>query len=138
MAPGEDVAHRRSLPKAERLRSSQAFRAVFQGGQSFHGSLLVLFLLKQPEAPRRFGVVAGRRVGNAVRRNRAKRLLREAYRALRNELPDKGIEMVLVARRGCDGSSARDVTEQLRDLLGRALDSSRSSGPPARSETSSS
>jgi ribonuclease P protein component len=67
-------------------------------------------------APVRLTVVASRRVGNAVRRNRAKRLLREAART---QSWSEGLDVVLVARAACAASGLAEVTAELRTLGAR-------------------
>jgi ribonuclease P protein component len=61
----------------------------------------------------RLGIVAGRSVGNAVRRNRRKRLVREAFRHLRHELP-AGTDWIVVLRAGPE-----PTVEQLQDSIRR-------------------
>jgi ribonuclease P protein component len=65
------------------------------------------------------GLVAGRRVGGSVVRNRARRIMREAWRAL---LPtvEGGVEVVLVARPGILGTRTQDVQDDVRRALSRA------------------
>ena len=80
-----------------------------------HGRRVVLFV-----APGAGGValVAGRKIGGAVRRNRARRILREAFRAV---APD-GLgerDVVVVAREGIRGARAQDLTEEIGELLER-------------------
>lgn len=61
------------------------------------------------QAPlRRLGVIASRRVGGAVKRNRAKRIFREVFRQNQELLPRK-VDILLVARRGVDQYSYRDI-----------------------------
>ncbi|MDQ3931258.1 MAG: ribonuclease P protein component [Actinomycetota bacterium] len=71
-----------------------------------------------PENAPRLAVVASRRVGSAVARNRAKRLVREAARGLGWK---RGTDIVVVARRECAGSRAQEVAAELA-VLGQALD----------------
>ena len=66
----------------------------------------------------RLGVVASRKVGGAVARNRAKRRLREAFRRHRHEFSARG-DVVLVARKGADRASWKDFEEELVQLARR-------------------
>lgn len=108
------------LRRSERLRRRSEFQRVYSEGRSYAGSLLVLFVLTTPHLERKAGFVAGRRVGNAVSRNRAKRLMREAYRHAKHRVPGHDVHLVLVARHGCAESGAQAVAEDLAALLTRA------------------
>ena len=80
----------------------------------------MLFVLRHADLPRKAGFVAGRRVGGAVERNRSKRLMREAYRRNKSVLPESGVQMVLVARKGCAEAAYRELEGQLLSLFERA------------------
>jgi ribonuclease P protein component len=60
-----------------------------------------------------------RKVGGAVARNRAKRLLREALRLEGREVPE-GLDLVLVARPSVAGASYREIAGDIRDVLNAA------------------
>lgn len=93
-------APRRTLRRAERLRHDRQFREAYDRSPPFRGHHLVLFLREAPDAAARLGVVASRKVGNAVERARAKRRLREVFRLNRHLLPEGfRADVVLVARR---------------------------------------
>ena len=65
-----------------RLTSTKDFKRVRRLGKSYAHPLIVLVALPNESGTSRFAVSAGRSVGNAVQRNRAKRLIREALRPL--------------------------------------------------------
>jgi ribonuclease P protein component len=69
------------LPKPLHLRSSGEFRRVYAHGKRYDGSLMTAFIQPNDLQHHRFGITASRKaVGNAVERNRSKRLLRETFR----------------------------------------------------------
>ena len=102
-----------------RLTRSTDFKRVRRTGKSYAHPFVVL-VVQASEAPRvRVGVTAGRSVGGAVQRNRAKRLLREAIRPL---LPDllPGWDLILIARQALPAESLPDIRQVLTGLLRRA------------------
>jgi len=88
---------------------------VYDTGRCAKGRLLVVYALDAPEEPRHVGVVTSRRVGNAVTRNRARRLLREAYRHHKQELPEH-LQLVMVARTAITDKKLRDVETEMLTL----------------------
>jgi ribonuclease P protein component len=75
------------LPKDARLRKSAEFRVVYDRGRRFDGRLLTAFVLPTRLEQHRLGITASRKMSRlAVKRNRAKRLLREAFRLAGGEL----------------------------------------------------
>ena len=102
-----------------RLRRPEDFRAVWSEGRSWAHSLFVVWANASPLSHTRVGITASRKVGNAVARNRARRLLREAARHVYSELVD-GWDIVLVARASLLRVDAVLVENELRSMLGRA------------------
>jgi len=80
---------------------------------------MVLVVLPNPLDFSRFGVAAGRSVGNAVRRNKAKRLLREAWRLEMTDIPD-GWDLLVIARRPMTNTTFQQTNKVLVGLLRRA------------------
>ncbi len=85
-------------PSHERLRKPVEFKEVMSKGMVIDRGIYRAHLLILPGEERRVGFVVGRSVGNACKRNRARRLLREAYRGLRARLAEGGFRVVFVAR----------------------------------------
>lgn len=102
-----------------RLTRSNDFKRVRRSGRSYAHPLIVLYALRSDGAGVRVGVSAGLALGNAVRRNRAKRLLRAAMNDL---LPQTapGSDLLLLARSPLPESSVKQVSEALSTLLKRA------------------
>lgn len=105
--------------KLGRLRSRGEFDRVFSSGKYFAHPLLVLHLVPNAGDGRRVGYTVSRRAGTAVKRNRAKRILREAYWSLEDRLP-KDLDIVLVGRQATPLSTAGEVTKALEELARRA------------------
>ena len=103
-----------------RLRHSRDVQRVYDEGRSLAHPLLVMIVLPNDVDLSRVGVTASRRVGGAVERNRAKRLLREAARHLYPEFQSKGWDVMLIARPQLVNASEREVEKALSTLLERA------------------
>jgi ribonuclease P protein component len=84
------------LASDERIRRRPDFERVYNDGARINGRFLTLFVLTTSRPTPRFGVAATRKLGNAVERNRAKRLAREIFR--RHKIVG-GYDIVVVARR---------------------------------------
>jgi len=102
-----------------RLTRSTDFKRVRRTGKSYAHPLAILIVGPNDLTISRFGVTAGRALGNAVRRNRAKRRLREA---LRTFLPstDGGRDVILIARPALNEAEWSDVLNAVATLLKRA------------------
>lgn len=90
------------LAKDQRLRKRADFLRVYENGKRFEGRFMTVFILPANSGVHRLGITATKKaIGNAVERNRAKRLLREAFRLSRAELDvvETKFDWVLNARR---------------------------------------
>ncbi len=110
------------LPKSFRLRQSADLQRVRRRGQSWRHPLAVLLVHESGPTMldrSRFAFVAGRRVGNAVVRNRVKRLLREAVRHHVDDI-EAGWDCMLIARNALADASYIEVETAVSELLTRA------------------
>jgi len=101
------------------LRSNKQFQRVRREGRSWAHPLLVLCALPNDLEHSRFGFSASHWVGNAVVRNRAKRLMREATRLRQGDI-EEGWDLVFIARNSIRGVSFTQVDQAVRQLLRRA------------------
>ena len=108
-----------SFPKSRRLLRKAEFDAVFAAKHSAADRMLVVYARPNDAGHPRLGLVVSRKVGGAVRRNRWKRLLREAFRLAQHELP--AVDLVCLPRfRGKPTLSA--VSQSLQSLSKRCLE----------------
>jgi ribonuclease P protein component len=97
-----------------RIKQGRDFRRVRERGERLTCGCLIANWQRLPaEAVSRLGVITGKRIGGAVVRNRARRLLREAFRLHQYEL-SRPVDLVLVARQSIVGKSLAEVD---RDYL---------------------
>ena len=108
-----------TFPKSERLQRGHQFRHAYEHGRKIAGRLFVLYVVDSPpgtHASRAVGVVTSRKIGGAVVRNRARRLLREAYRLNKQKLK-ANLQIVMIARSAINGKRRQDVEAELLRLV---------------------
>ena len=111
-----------SLPKAEHLRKPWEFQLVYKNGKRLDGRFMSAFILPNNLPVQRLGITASRKaVGNAVERNRAKRLLREAFRLSKIELSGLLIryDFVINARRNLLTVKMQEPLADFRKIIGQ-------------------
>ncbi len=102
---------------AHKLRRPAEIREIVQRGSALRSERVVVYLARG-SGPPRAAWIAGRRVGGAVVRNRARRILREAWGRVVPRVQD-GWRAVLVARQPIATARAADMAEEVGRLLGR-------------------
>ena len=108
-----------ALSPQERIRRRAEFQRVYERGLRMHARFMTLFVLANNLPVTRLGVAATRKLGGAVQRNRAKRLLRAAMADLLTET-DSRSDLLLVARSPLARANFVKTREALASLLKRA------------------
>ena len=102
----------------ERIRRRADFQLVYEKGTRIHGRYATLFVLPNRLAVGRLGIAVTRKLGGAVQRNRAKRLIREVFR--RNKIAN-GYDVVVVAKRELLDAGLIVLEAEYRHSLERRL-----------------
>ncbi len=102
-----------------RLRKQTDFERVRRHGKSYAHPLIVLVALPNEQGHARFGVSAGRSLGNAVQRNRAKRQIRAAIHPLISRV-SPGWDIIILARRPLARATFQQLETALQALFRRA------------------
>ena len=92
------------------------FRRIYARGKSYVSPLVVVYALKNRTKNVRVGITTSKKVGNAVQRNRSRRVIREAFRALAPRVRP-GCDLVLVARGKTPYVKSTEVRRQLERQL---------------------
>jgi ribonuclease P protein component len=104
------------LGSSERIRRRADFKQVYGQGARIHGRYSTIFVLPNNTGAGRLGIAATKKLGDAVRRNRAKRLVREVFR--RNKIAP-GLDIVVVPRRELLEASLTALEADYRNILER-------------------
>jgi ribonuclease P protein component len=112
-----------TLPRERRIRARPDFVALQQGVR-VHTPHFLLLVGRTPStatrpvpAPSRLGITVTRKVGNSVRRNRIKRLVREAFRREPSLVPG-GVDLVVIAKDGAAALGLADVQAEFSRARG--------------------
>lgn len=100
----------------ESLKTSREFNRVYRHGKSFANRRLVIYFLKNNLGYHRLGLSVSKKIGNSVKRNRMKRLIKEAFR-LRVKQGPVGYDIIFIARVASVGSTYHDIENSVNHLL---------------------
>ena len=101
-----------------RLKSSKDIKFIRQAGKSFSNPLVVLITLPNQSSRNAIGIIASKRVGGAVQRNRCKRLMRAAVLS-HIDLVELGNDILFIARKQLLHAKYGDIESAIKTLLSR-------------------
>lgn len=111
----------------EHIRRRAEFQQVYERGARVYGRYLTIFLLPGERPANRLGIAASKKLGGAVERNRAKRLIREVFR--RNKIAP-GFDIVVVPKRELLDASLTALETEYRHAIGQTLRRRARAGEP--------
>ena len=104
------------MSKLPVLTKNNEYQRVYKKGKYAASAFLVIYVLPNRFNELRFGITTSKKVGNAVKRNRIRRLIRENLRPLSDRLV-RGVDIVVVARKTDEMLSLESIGKELRYLL---------------------
>lgn len=105
------------MPKVQKLKQNSDFRRSYGRGKSFSEPALVTYVLKNNRAGVcRYGITTGKKIGNAVTRNRCRRVISAAFNEISSEVSG-GWDIVFVARY----RTSREKSTKIKEIMTRQL-----------------
>jgi|SRR5699024_3478862 len=105
------------MKKAYRIKKNEEFQDVFKKGKSFANRELVIYYIRKPSQNHfRIGISVGKKLGNAVTRNRIKRYIRESFIQLEEEI-QSDLDIVIIARNRTANMNFHQIKKSLTHLL---------------------
>ena len=125
-----------TLPQTHRMKTPAEFERCYARKRSASDGVLIVYACENDLAHPRLGCSVSRKVGNAVVRNRYKRLFREAFRLAQHELP-AGVDLILIPRPGPEPAldAVRASLVKLAQQAARKLTPQANPGRKAGGET---
>lgn len=101
------------------LKENRDFSRLYRRGKSYVSPVLVTYVLKNKNNNLKFGITTGKKIGNAVKRSRSRRIIRAAFRCVSPELK-KGYDFIFVARSKTPFVKSTDIEIAMREHLKKA------------------
>ena len=107
------------MSKIITLNENRDFSRIYSRGRAYVSPVLVVYVLRNRHNTVRMGITTSKKIGNAVQRNRARRVVRESFRALLPRIRP-GFDLVLVARKRTWAVKMGEVLRELSKKLAEA------------------
>jgi ribonuclease P protein component len=100
------------------IKKNNEFQRIYKKGKFIAGKYIVLYCYRNRLDIKRIGITVSKKVGNSVKRNRLKRLIRESYRYYENSILN-GYDLIFVARNYDTLPGYYDIKKEIKFLLKR-------------------
>lgn len=104
------------MKKINVIKKSEDFQKIIKNNKSFRSKYFYIYIYKHEESIYHFGLSVGKKIGNAVRRNKIKRQLREIISE--NDY-QKNFDCIIIVRREINEASFSEIREDLNEILRR-------------------
>lgn len=105
------------MKREHRLRKKEDFQSVFKSGKSVANRQFVVYTLaKSDQSPTRFGLSISKKIGNAVTRNRIKRLVKEVIRLQMDQIQSHH-DVVIIARKPAAEMTFHEIDKSIRHVF---------------------
>lgn len=109
-----------SFRRAEKVTSKSNYRIIYEQGVRRSSRFFTIITCGNPDRVTRLGITVTKKTGNAVFRNRTKRLIREFFRRNKNLFP-AGHDVVVMAKRNLPPLSYQETEQELTELFHRKI-----------------
>ena len=96
-----------------KINKNRDYKKIYSRGKSMASPVVVTYLLKSKLPAVRFGITTSKKIGNAVKRNRARRIIRAAFAELKNKVKN-GYDFIFVARSKTCFVKTQDVLKDMK------------------------
>jgi ribonuclease P protein component len=114
--PDLQKMEKKTFKKNERIRKRKEYLTIYKQGVRGYSDNFTIIIRRNNSGAKRLGITVSKKVGNAVKRNRIKRLLREFFRLNKSSLSDSQ-DIVIIAKRDIPSLTYQDVNRQLESLI---------------------
>lgn len=104
------------MKKTVTLKKNYEFVRIYKKGGFFPGKYLVIYVMKNRLGVNRLGVTTNKKIGKSVRRNRARRLIKESYRLYEEFIPPS-LDIIFVARAVETEYGFDEIRKEMKFLL---------------------
>ena len=102
-----------------KFKNNRDYRRMYRLGNSFVSPLLVIYVMKNKTGNVRYGITTGKKTGNAVKRNRARRIIRAAFYSVAGNIPS-GFDFIFVSRTKTAYMKSTDLANCMNKQLKKA------------------